>query len=386
MTTPIAFKTLRDSPLFDSDYYASQLRARDLPAANLIEHYLSVGAGEGIDPHPLFDSRYYLAQYPDVANACMNPLVHYILHGAAEGRNPNRFFNSQFYRQAIPELAADGCKNPLQHYASTPTRQKSSPHELFDPQNYISCYPEVLLTGHEPLEHYLNIGFYERRRAALSFDKAFYAASYPDVANADIDPYVHFCRFGRDEGRLPRRPGAWALDDNVLALWSRRLQGTRHERGMSVYWGNAMTTTAQLTLFKQVVTAMPDVEFCIHEALLPELAFSAGNLKLLSSNFFEERFFASCGIFVNSSLDAPISELMLAACLAGLLIVSPSSAEVSHLLKPNRCSQIPCEVLLPGMVVHAITYALSNRDDALDRIKLADQRLLALKAVTDTSL
>ncbi len=63
----------------------------------------------------LFDADWYLAEYPDVANTGGDPAEHYLLHGAAEGRNPGPEFNTHQYLFDHPDLIDSG-ENPVLHF------------------------------------------------------------------------------------------------------------------------------------------------------------------------------------------------------------------------------------------------------------------------------
>lgn len=72
---------LRESDLFDADFY---LRAH--PEIKLLEvgadkHYLMCGSDLNYDPHQDFDTRFYRDAHPMVLASGLNPLVHYHLHG-----------------------------------------------------------------------------------------------------------------------------------------------------------------------------------------------------------------------------------------------------------------------------------------------------------------
>lgn len=77
---------IRESHLFDSDWYLATYpdvaEARIDPAS----HYLGEGWREGRNPGPEFSSNGYLKANRDIAAAGLNPLVHYLEHGIAEGR------------------------------------------------------------------------------------------------------------------------------------------------------------------------------------------------------------------------------------------------------------------------------------------------------------
>ncbi|WP_052810655.1 glycosyltransferase [Variovorax paradoxus] len=76
---------LRDSPLFDPDFYRAQLLL-EMSDTDAVWHYLLVGEPLGIYPSQAFDPSYYGKKYPDVTEAGMNCLFHYIIGGQREGR------------------------------------------------------------------------------------------------------------------------------------------------------------------------------------------------------------------------------------------------------------------------------------------------------------
>ena len=57
----------------------------------------------------LFDVAWYLDSYPDVADSGLDPIEHYLTIGAAKGYNPHPLFDTGFYaRQMARRLAAGG--------------------------------------------------------------------------------------------------------------------------------------------------------------------------------------------------------------------------------------------------------------------------------------
>lgn len=57
----------------------------------------------------LFDEAWYLASYPDAASSGLDPIEHYLTIGAARGDNPHPLFDTGFYaRQMARRLAAGG--------------------------------------------------------------------------------------------------------------------------------------------------------------------------------------------------------------------------------------------------------------------------------------
>jgi hypothetical protein len=81
---------LKQSGLFDRDWYLaiySDVRDRGLEPE---KHYLEFGWKEGRDPSTDFSTAAYLHHNPDVAAIGLNPLLHYIDHGQSEGRGVAR--------------------------------------------------------------------------------------------------------------------------------------------------------------------------------------------------------------------------------------------------------------------------------------------------------
>ncbi|WP_444921198.1 hypothetical protein ACJJID_01610 [Microbulbifer sp. CnH-101-G] len=77
---------LKESPLFDADWYRSQ--HSDVVGIKLTpeQHYLRYGWRMGRSPSALFCGVSYLEKYPDVVQSNENPLVHYLRFGRREGR------------------------------------------------------------------------------------------------------------------------------------------------------------------------------------------------------------------------------------------------------------------------------------------------------------
>lgn len=77
---------LRDSDLFDAQWYLDQYPDVKMLGMDPAEHYLWIGAKMGRNPSPQFSSEGYLRLHPDVAEAGANPLRHYVWQGRQEGR------------------------------------------------------------------------------------------------------------------------------------------------------------------------------------------------------------------------------------------------------------------------------------------------------------
>jgi glycosyltransferase involved in cell wall biosynthesis len=78
---------VKSSQLFDAEWYCREAginSERTDPA----KHYLTIGAGRGLNPSREFDGAWYLQRYDDVRRSGSNPLVHYLRCGRLEGRQP----------------------------------------------------------------------------------------------------------------------------------------------------------------------------------------------------------------------------------------------------------------------------------------------------------
>jgi|GEM_PF-3154079 len=81
-------KLLKQSPLFDADWYKQTYPDVAKAGVDPAEHYLRHGGFESRQPSPHFDSGWYLLQYPDVKRSGANPLIHYLLDGEKQGYLP----------------------------------------------------------------------------------------------------------------------------------------------------------------------------------------------------------------------------------------------------------------------------------------------------------
>ncbi len=93
-----ALSMLKQSLLFDQEWYLRTYRDVAENGTDPIRHYLEFGWKEGRDPGPSFSTTAYLRANPDVARAGINPLLHLIEHGHSEGRGT---FNSRLVARSI---------------------------------------------------------------------------------------------------------------------------------------------------------------------------------------------------------------------------------------------------------------------------------------------
>lgn len=78
------------SKFFNLEHYRKATGASSFTHKEGLQHYLTKGWRDGLDPSNEFSTRGYLELYPDVTEAGMNPLLHYVLHGRFENRHIQR--------------------------------------------------------------------------------------------------------------------------------------------------------------------------------------------------------------------------------------------------------------------------------------------------------
>jgi len=77
---------IRESELFDDEWYLQQYPQASSHKYGAAGHYLEYGVELKTNPSPFFDGNWYLQTYLDVSDSGMNPLFHYIKFGSEENR------------------------------------------------------------------------------------------------------------------------------------------------------------------------------------------------------------------------------------------------------------------------------------------------------------
>ncbi|MFB2865116.1 glycosyltransferase [Aeromonas sp. MdU4] len=77
---------IKNSGLFDTEWYLKQYPDVIKSELSPIEHYLKYGYKLNRQPSKIFDAKKYLEFHKDVALSDINPLAHYIQYGKKEGR------------------------------------------------------------------------------------------------------------------------------------------------------------------------------------------------------------------------------------------------------------------------------------------------------------
>jgi len=229
---------IRESGLFDFDYYHQHYPGAGGRHGDAIWHYCVHGWREEKNPSAEFDTHYYLASNPDILDAGQNPFLHYIATGKAEGRYPNSHahhnricseveiirdslcFDEEFYASLYPEVEP-GPHGFIYHYCEDGWREGKNPSAEFDTQFYLSTNPDILTADQNPFLHYITTGKAEQRhpnaqvqykhisseaaiiRESGCFDEEFYASMYPEVEPGPHGLIYHYCKQGWHEGKNP---------------------------------------------------------------------------------------------------------------------------------------------------------------------------------------
>lgn len=155
---------------FDAAWYASTHLGHANGSINPLLHYLTIGRSQGLEVRPvidlaietiresgIFDADYYREQYPDIVETGVDPLRHYLRYGVREGRNPCRFFDTKYYLKNNPDIAARRI-NPLLHFCRVGWKELRNPHPDFDVWWYWSTHLDPAKEDVNPLAHYLAVG------------------------------------------------------------------------------------------------------------------------------------------------------------------------------------------------------------------------------------
>lgn len=166
---PADWLVLRDTGLFDDNYYA--LHSGDVlsAGADMLMHYCQFGWRENRQPNFYFDSRWYAATNPEVEELGVNPLVHYLLVGEPEGRRPIVFFDPVWYQR---QYGISDEISPLAHFLAHRREGKYSPNEYFDPVYHAAVRGEVPRPGRDPFARFLVTGLTEDDPPSEQFDLA----------------------------------------------------------------------------------------------------------------------------------------------------------------------------------------------------------------------
>jgi GT2 family glycosyltransferase len=146
-------KRVRQSGLFDKEYYTSANSLSGGRMARSLLHYVYVGSRGLLNPNEFFDTKYYLRNNPDVLAAEADPLLHYSQFGWKEGRRPSESFDPQWYLSRYPDVARAGVE-PLHHYLTSGKLEGREPSRNVG----VVRLRSTQLNGQEKKEQHANLG------------------------------------------------------------------------------------------------------------------------------------------------------------------------------------------------------------------------------------
>ncbi|NHN85312.1 hypothetical protein GOB93_11750 [Acetobacter musti] len=131
----------------------------------------------------LFDEEFYYNTYPDVKIAQLDAVKHYISHGAAEGRCPNADFDTGIYMEIFRREISPG-ENPFSHYIRTDGKTFYSSRGMLENYSHASVHKAV-----------------SRMEKLALFNADDYIAMNSDITTSNVCPTRHAVIYGISEGR-----------------------------------------------------------------------------------------------------------------------------------------------------------------------------------------
>ncbi|POA21768.1 hypothetical protein C1886_04115 [Pseudomonas sp. FW300-N1A1] len=204
-------RQLRDSSLFDADYYLGRYPDVREQGIDPLKHYMLHGWREGRDPSALFSTLKYLSENPDVAAARVNPLIHFLKCGQLEGRSITSHTVSKAVSSSSPRVQVTAAAQPAA--VELPVRlpvpkavvdaqvdaiRKSG---LFDEAFYFAMYTG-LDAAIDPIKHYCEEGWFDGLNPSPDFDTLSYLGAYKDIRSAGVNPFWHYVVAGASEQRI----------------------------------------------------------------------------------------------------------------------------------------------------------------------------------------
>ncbi|CAG0972135.1 MAG: glycosyltransferase family 4 protein [Rhizobiaceae bacterium] len=241
MIDPSDLALIKESQLFDAEWYLSQYPEVTYLDMSPEEHYLTFGARLGRDPSPLFSTKMYLSSNPDANEAEGNALLHFLksrlLNGrgrtgvgqgiASEGLQQERTRESESanfnltYRDDVkfrPGFRRLIRATRQQIISETVSGDYETIANLIDLPQYLLRYGDLVRASVNPVAHYLNNGRREGRRLWPGFDPKWYLANNAGARESGLDPHVHYLERGHAEG-LPM--SAWTLGSKLFGDYCR---------------------------------------------------------------------------------------------------------------------------------------------------------------------
>lgn len=215
-------KGCQPNSLFDVHWYVQEYNLSDKDNA-LIDYIY--GGHTTRDPHPLFDSNFYRSQ---VDCSDLSPLEHYLTNGS--NANPCIIFDEEFFvQQARSKLISNEVKKypSLVQFIEVGKEFSIDPHPLFSEKFYYKQYQDIKQNGIGALSHYVRWGAREGRQPHPLFEPDYFWEQFPETRNAN--PLIEYLKRSADSKARPRRPRQ--PDTRLKILPSSRKVVSFHSKG-----------------------------------------------------------------------------------------------------------------------------------------------------------
>lgn len=164
-----AIDIIKVNNLFDEEYYNNSYPYVIETSSNLLNHYLTIGYKEGMNPSKYFDTNFYLNNYNYVKESKINPLIYYALYDIDNNVKTSLNFTDE-------EL-----------YSAKYLIVKNN---LFNEDYYYLQCPKLKDESIDPLNHYFYEGYKLNLNPSKNFNTLYYKEKY--LKNSDLNPLVHY--------------------------------------------------------------------------------------------------------------------------------------------------------------------------------------------------
>ncbi len=132
-TGPQGLEVLRDTVLFDPEWYSLVTNRPNMGRNRAIRHYLTKGAANGAPPHPLFHPGHLTEEAERPLPADVAPLVAYLQDADLRSASTHPLFDTSRYLRDNP-AAGKHPQGPLAHYVEFGARQGLAPNAWYRPR------------------------------------------------------------------------------------------------------------------------------------------------------------------------------------------------------------------------------------------------------------
>ncbi len=180
---------IRQSGLFDEDWYFEMYPEAKEKGLSAIEHYVLYGWKEDKDPNENFDGKAYFREIPELKSKNWSPLFHYLLEHKKYFKPKHS--KKEFLHHILKTLLK--IKDKLIYLGASEDYILVAKSKLFDKKWYLKKYPDVAKQNN-PLEYYLCFGWKNGQNPSLAFNTDEYQNLNLDKTTNQMCPLVHYLR------------------------------------------------------------------------------------------------------------------------------------------------------------------------------------------------